>query len=80
MISSLCDQSSIPCDFNQCIDEYAERGFRLIALAYRQLSPEVNIEQLTREEAEQNLTLLGVVVLANRLKNHTKEVIEELNR
>ncbi|KAI1731553.1 e1-E2 ATPase domain-containing protein [Ditylenchus destructor] len=80
MISSLCDQFSIPPEFNQYVDDYAERGFRLIAVAYRELSPEINVEKLKRDEAEQQLTILGLVVFANRLKTHSKEVIDELIR
>lgn len=80
MISSLCDQFSIPPEFNRYVNDYAERGFRLIAVAYRELSPEINVEKVKRDEAERQLTILGLVVFANRLKTHSKEVIDELIR
>ncbi|XP_035903591.1 probable cation-transporting ATPase 13A5 isoform X1 [Anopheles stephensi] len=82
MISSLCRPESIPEDFQSKLGFYAQQGYRIIAIAYKQLDKKLNypkVQKIAREKVECELEFLGFVILENRLKADTEEVIESLN-
>jgi cation-transporting P-type ATPase 13A2 len=80
IIKTLWDPSKVPLDYNEQMDRYTSRGFRVIALAYRQLSmKEYEFDANTeRTDIEKNLTLLGFLIFENKLKSNTTESIREL--
>ena len=74
---------SIPNNFHAILDKYTESGYRVIALAMRDLPSNtklIKIDKFERHEVEKNLTLLGLIVFENRIKSETKPVIEQLHR
>ena len=81
-IESLCEPSSVPSDFHSVLASYASHGFRILALAGRTLPPGLakhsRLAKLGREQAEEGLTFLGLVVLENRLKPVSAAVLTEL--
>lgn len=80
-IASLCVPSTIPQDFQKCIDGYAQYGYRLIAVASRCLQMNyVRAQKIKREHVECELTMLGIIVMENRLKEETTGVINQLNK
>ncbi|XP_019524963.3 polyamine-transporting ATPase 13A3-like [Aedes albopictus] len=82
MISSLCKADSIPEDFTTKLGFYAQQGYRIIAIAYKSLDKKMNyskVQKVSREKVECDLEFLGFVILENRLKADTEEVIESLN-
>uniref|UniRef100_A0A4Y0BJT0 Cation-transporting ATPase n=1 Tax=Anopheles funestus TaxID=62324 RepID=A0A4Y0BJT0_ANOFN len=82
MISTLCRPESIPEDFQSKLGFYAQQGYRIIAIAYKQLDKKLNypkVQKIAREKVECELEFLGFVILENRLKADTEEVIESLN-
>ena len=50
-------------------------GYRVLAIA----SASIDTCDITREEAEKNLDFLGLLVLENKLKAKTEEIIQKLN-
>ncbi|XP_073848931.1 polyamine-transporting ATPase anne boleyn isoform X2 [Musca autumnalis] len=83
MLQQLCLPESLPDNYSQQLSVYAKQGYRVIALAYKSLSTKVNytkVQRLPRESAESDLEFLGFVVLENRLKPDTTEVIEALTK
>ena len=56
------------------MSEYASKGLRVIALAYKEISN----PSLSKEEAEKGLNFVGLFVLENKLKVDTAAVINEL--
>ncbi|VDM64674.1 unnamed protein product [Angiostrongylus costaricensis] len=81
MILSLCDPSTVPQNYSTQVDLYAQHGYRLIAVARKAL--ELNYakaSKVPRNMVENDLTLLGLVALENRVKSVTKGVINQLNR
>lgn len=83
MISTLCRPDTIPIDFHQILDIYAQQGYRIIAVAYKPLAAKVNypkIQRISREKIECDLEFLGFVILENRLKADTTSVISSLMR
>ncbi|KAL9877146.1 polyamine-transporting ATPase 13A3-like isoform 2-T10 [Glossina fuscipes fuscipes] len=83
MLQQLCSPKSIPDNYSQQLAAFAKQGYRVIAMAYKALSPKVNytkVQRLARENVESDLEFLGFVVLENRLKPDTTEVIEALSK
>lgn len=79
MIASLCDPSTIPTDYMNVVNFYAHKGYRIIALASRNLGMSFSrAMRLPRAKVECDLQLLGIVVMENRLKSKTTGVIREL--
>ncbi|CEF71586.1 Cation-transporting P-type ATPase family and Cation-transporting P-type ATPase, N-terminal domain and Neurotransmitter-gated ion-channel transmembrane domain and Cation-transporting P-type ATPase, C-terminal domain and Neurotransmitter-gated ion-channel ligand-binding domain and Cation-transporting P-type ATPase, subfamily V and P-type ATPase, A domain and HAD-like domain and P-type ATPase, cytoplasmic domain N-containing protein [Strongyloides ratti] len=82
IISSLCIPESIPNDFTDIVKEYTKKGYRLIAVAYKDLS-HVNFTKalkISRNEIENNLKMLGIIVMENKIKPQSLPVIDELNK
>ncbi|KAK6765485.1 hypothetical protein RB195_025409 [Necator americanus] len=81
MVLTLCDPSTVPKDYMAQVDLYAQHGYRLISVAKRKLGMNyVKASKIARNVVEVDLTLLGLVVMENRVKPVTFEVINQLNR
>ena len=81
VMKDICQESSIPSDYEDLLSYYTHRGYRVIACATRyiaRLSSE-KLEKMERTEAESRLQLTGFIIFENKLKEITSEVIEELN-
>ncbi|XP_046399059.1 polyamine-transporting ATPase 13A3-like [Ischnura elegans] len=81
MLMSLSKPESIPATMTSVLASYTRKGFRVLALAYRSLPPSITVEQIEkmeREEAEVNLTFLGLILFENKLKKVTESVINNL--
>ena len=79
----ISNPDSIPDNFQQVLDSYTEKGYRVIALAMRDLPDNTKltkIDKMDRNQVEKDLTLLGLIVFENRIKSETKPVIEKLHR
>lgn len=66
----------VPDDYEDTVKDHALDGFRVLALAYK----EVENCDIERNEAESNLTFIGLIVFANKLKSETKGTLKELNK
>lgn len=65
----------IPREYEERTREYSLDGYRVVSLAYKEISSSVD-----RETDERGLTFLALIVFSNRLKPDSRETIEELNR
>lgn len=82
MIATLCRPETIPTDFNEKLNFYAQQGYRIIALAYKSLERKMTypkIQRISRDKVEAELEFLGFVILENRLKPDSEKVIKILN-
>ncbi|KAK2947555.1 ion-transporting P-type ATPase [Blattamonas nauphoetae] len=95
IIKTLCKAKSLPDNFNALTRKYTKDGFRVIALATRRLGftsqkesmrdinkpslPVFLVDKLQRNDVEQNLTFLGLLVLENRLRAQSAPAITELS-
>ncbi|XP_001498829.2 probable cation-transporting ATPase 13A5 [Equus caballus] len=81
MLVQFCRSETVPQNFPQELKKYTMQGFRVIALAHKALKMEKfsEVESLTREKVESELTFLGLLVMENRLKKETKPVLKELS-
>ncbi|GFR84790.1 cation-transporting ATPase [Elysia marginata] len=81
MIASLSKKESIPFDFHQELQKFTQRGFRVIALAWKPLPSKLNyvkMQRINRDQVERDLTFLGLLVMENRLKWQSAPVIRQL--
>ncbi|KAK7494113.1 hypothetical protein BaRGS_00014586 [Batillaria attramentaria] len=81
MITSLSVPNSVPMDFHETLTSYTQHGYRVIALAKKELPSKLTypkIQRLQREQVECDLTFLGLLVMENRLKPETEPVIQTL--
>ena len=80
-IKELSIKASLPSDFDEILDDYTQRGYRVIALAHRAANG-INYQQIQtmgRDEVEKNLNFLGFLIMQNKLKAATVKSIFELN-
>ncbi|KAJ2941027.1 hypothetical protein O0L34_g13157 [Tuta absoluta] len=78
-IASLCRTETVPDNLNEVLSSYAEKGYRVIALSTRVMETTMKqLRTMTREEIEIDLEFLGLVILENRLKAATTDIIREL--
>ncbi|KAJ4445475.1 hypothetical protein ANN_07283 [Periplaneta americana] len=80
MIVSLSRPDTVPEDLPSTLQQYTEKGHRVIAIGRRVLeeSSYTKIQRMRREDAEQDLEFLGMFVLENRLKMESQPVIKVL--
>ncbi|XP_039084969.1 polyamine-transporting ATPase 13A2 isoform X2 [Hyaena hyaena] len=83
LVAGLCNPDTVPMDFAQMLQSYTAAGYRVVALASKPLPVAPSLEaarQLTRDTVEQELSLLGLLVMRNLLKPQTTPVIQALRR
>ncbi|XP_046518674.1 polyamine-transporting ATPase 13A2 isoform X10 [Equus quagga] len=83
LVAGLCNPATVPTDFAQMLQSYTAAGYRVVALASKPLPIAPSLEaaqQLTRDTVEQDLSLLGLLVMRNLLKPQTTPVIQALRR
>lgn len=81
-ILTMCAANTVPSNFYAVLNRYTARGYRVIGLAHKHLSPKVkwtDVERMRRQEIEADMNFLGFLVLLNCLKPETRQVIEELH-
>ncbi|CRG97939.1 cation-transporting ATPase 1, putative [Plasmodium gallinaceum] len=78
-IKELCLKNKIPDDYDDILQKYAKLGMRIISLSYKELdSYNHNILNITRNSLEKNLSFLGFLIFANKLKNSAYDIINNL--
>ncbi|EFA74589.1 P-type ATPase [Heterostelium album PN500] len=82
MIKKLSLSHTIPSDYDQQLFIYTERGYRVLACAYRTWDSQQNVanRELMRQTAEENLVFLGFIIMENKMKPESKPIIEVLHR
>jgi len=71
--------SSIPKNFHKVLDFYARKGFRVLAFGIRILHMTYRkLHRSEREELEKDLVFAGLLIMENKLKDITTNIIEKL--
>ncbi|XP_011496793.1 PREDICTED: probable cation-transporting ATPase 13A3 [Ceratosolen solmsi marchali] len=79
MILSLSTPQSIPNDVMITLRYFTEQGYRVIAMACKDIDvADDQVQKVPRDEVEKDLEFLGLIVLENRLKKPTTKVINNL--
>ncbi|XP_021926839.1 probable cation-transporting ATPase 13A3 isoform X2 [Zootermopsis nevadensis] len=80
-IKTLSKKETVPGNFDSLLMEYTLTGYRVIALAYKNLSPKFNWKQAQRtdrDQLENGLEFLGLLIMQNALKPETSPIIAQL--
>ena len=80
IMKTQCLSETIPSQFNQTLEELANRGLRVIAIAAKETDEPIdNLMNEDRIILEANLSFLGFIVLQNHLKPETAGILKELH-
>ena len=78
-LRELCLPETIPETFNDTLNKYAIKGFRVLAMAFKTIKMSyIQSQQITREKAESKMIFLGLLIVQNKLKNETKPTLNLL--
>ena len=73
-IKELCNPSTIPLNFEEVLNSYTTKGYRVLGMAAKSIN--MNFQQsqvITREQVEKNMLFLGLLIVQNKLKEKTKD-------
>lgn len=79
VMSDICDRESLPANYEELLYKYTHNGFRVIALAYKQMESSEHFSQLSREEVESGLIFSGFIIFENKLKDSTRPTLNKLS-
>ncbi|KAK4878700.1 hypothetical protein RN001_011206 [Aquatica leii] len=80
MVLTFVKKETIPVDFYEVLETYTQEGYRVIAMAHKELKMSyAKVQRAQRDVIETELSLLGLIVLENRLKAQTIPCIRILN-
>nr|GAT56792.1 Ca-transporting ATPase [Mycena chlorophos] len=80
VMTDICDQKSLPQDYDDILSYYTKRGYRVIAIAGKSIEglSWLKAQRMKREQAESGLQFLGLVIFENKLKPGTAPAIAAL--
>ncbi|GAA6107235.1 cation-transporting ATPase 13A2 isoform X1 [Tachysurus ichikawai] len=78
MVASYCQ--SVPSQFTNTLREFASEGFRVLALAYKEVDAHTDLSSIERVEVEKDLQFLGLLVMKNKVKPESAGVINILRQ
>ena len=78
-ISELCQKKTIPDNFKEVLTKYTSKGFRVLGLSFKVIKmTSEQAKALPRDVVEKNLIFLGLLIVQNKLKETTKDVLKSL--
>ncbi|XP_060794319.1 cation-transporting ATPase 13A2 isoform X2 [Neoarius graeffei] len=80
MVASHCVKKSVPSQFTSIFQEFTSEGFRVLALAYKELDAHTDLTSIERTNVEADLQFLGLLVMKNQVKPESAGVISILKR
>jgi cation-transporting ATPase 13A3/4/5 len=70
---------TIPETFNDTLNKYAIKGFRVLAMAFKTIKMSyIQSQQITRDKAENKMIFLGLLIVQNKLKPETRPTLNIL--
>lgn len=69
-------ENTMPKNFDEVLAEFTSQGFRVLALAYKEVLQNIPIDNI----AEDNLNFVGLVIFENPLKPESKETLHTLQK
>ncbi|KAM9844901.1 polyamine-transporting ATPase 13A3-like [Aulostomus maculatus] len=83
IVAGLCKPHTVPQNFTEILETYTRQGFRVIALACRQLESKLSwhkVQNLSRDLLETNMEFLGLIIMQNKIKQETAGVLLDLRQ
>ena len=81
-IREICEKDSIPSNFDEVMNDYARKGYRLLACAGKVVLdiPWLRLSKIHRGCVESRLRFLGFLIFENPLKSNTFSSLDTLSR
>jgi len=72
-VAELCNKNTLPVEYDRILEEYTNKGYRVIALGYKPMDgfKFIQIQNTERDRIECNLSFLGFLIMENKLKAAT---------
>ena len=78
-LRELCLPETIPETFNDTLNKYAIKGFRILAMAFKTIKMSyIQSQQIARDKAESKMIFLGLLIVQNKLKAETRPTLNLL--
>ena len=78
-IKELCQAKTIPADFNDQLNHYTSRGYRVLAMGSKVIQMDYNKAlEVNRTFCEKDLVFLGLLIVQNKLKPATNPTLRRL--
>ena len=78
-ISELCQRKTLPDNFKEVLTKYTSKGFRVLGLSCKVMKmTNEQASNIPREVVEKDLIFLGLLIVQNKLKTTTKDVLKSL--
>ncbi|XP_055078913.1 cation-transporting ATPase 13A2 isoform X2 [Periophthalmus magnuspinnatus] len=78
MVASLCKEETVPAQFTTTLSKFSKDGLRVLALGYKPIALDMDLNTIQREEVEKDLHFLGLLMMKNLVKTETPGVINML--
>lgn len=80
VITQICNKATLPANFEEMLNYYTHKGYRVIACAGRVLPRNTWLysQKVSREEVESNMEFLGFIIFENKLKKETAKTLQTL--
>ena len=80
-IKELCLPETVPEVFNDTLNKYAIKGFRVLAMSFKAVKMSyIQSQQISRDKAESKMIFLGLLIVQNKLKPETKPTLNILEK
>ena len=80
-IKELCQLKTIPSDFNEQLNNYTSRGYRVLAMGSKVINMDINKAfEVNRTFCEKDLIFLGLLIVQNKLKEATNPTLKILSQ
>ena len=80
-IKELCQPKTVPKDFNEQLNHYTSRGFRVLAMGSKLINMDfTKALEVNRTFCEKDLVFLGLLIVQNKLKEATNPTLKTLTR
>lgn len=83
VVARLCKSHTVPESFWETLESYTRQGFRVIAVAHKQLDTKLSwhkVQALSRDVIENNMEFLGLIIMQNKIKKETAGVLSDLHQ
>ena len=80
-VKELCNPETIPLNYDNILNQYTSKGYRVLAMAAKGLKMGfLHSQSITREEVEKNMIFLGLLIVKNKLKEKTKDSLTKYDQ
>ena len=80
-VKDLCKPQTIPLNFDNILNQYTSKGYRVLAMAAKGIKMDFQQSQtISREDVEKNMIFLGLLIVKNKLKERTKDSLSKYDQ